>query len=276
MPAGTRAPATSSSPPPPSSAGGGPAPTWATDGGMPQPAHGGGAWSQQNGQWVWTPGGTPDPGLESQWGPEAITDPRRNPSGGVNSGAWLQSGHQWVWVWGASPDPSLVSKLGSGALTNPDKEPNGYTIDPGDPDGPGDPPPPYVTPPTVTDSWNGTAPDVTGNVPGSTGGPPVKAPPSHPPYMVSPGGIRDVENVLLGQIDERISDYDNLKSAVAAATNQNLYATAAIKEQLVNTMSNLLLNAGDVLALAGNFTNLLNGAAQNYAKADISSEVPQN
>src|SRR5260370_36819771 len=228
-----------SEPPAPWAAGGGPAPPWTTDGGMPQPAHGGGAWQEQTGSWVWVSGSNPDPNRQSAWGSETLTDPPCNPNGGANYGAWLFSGHQQVWVWGAKPHPSEVGKYAMAALTNPNNYPsNGAPV----PAGSVSPAPPDVAPPTVTDTANGVAPSLTGNVPpsgiGANNGTPGLAnmspvgpsqniapasgqpsqpvnqpPPSHPAYVVSPGAIRNQQTCLLNQIDIHIGGYDNLKNS---------------------------------------------------------------
>lgn len=241
---------------------------------MPQP---GGAWSLQNGNWVWVPGGTPDPNLASQWGNDALTNPAENPSGDANSGAWLQSGHQWIWVWGAAPDPTLAGKLPPGVLTDPAHAPNGWTV-PGDP---AHPPPPDVVPPTLGDSWS-AVPDVTGQLPpppggGSGSGPQtVDQPPSHPAYVVSPGGIRNAEIAIKAESDTQIDDYNNLKAAVAQSDSQNLYTDPGTEEAFHNGMDVVLLQIGDAIELTGQYISMLNYAAQNYAHADIESYLPQS
>ena len=240
----------------------------------------GGAWTlKPDGSWSWTSGATPDPGLVSQWGYEATTDIRRDPSGKPNHGAWVQGGNRGgpgglVWEWGATPDPSLVSTYGAGAVTDPDKVPGTGLSTTGDP---AHPPPPDVVPPTVADAWGGVAPNVTGTVPpASDGSGTVSQPPSHPPYVVSPGGIRNAENVLLSEIDSEIGTYNDLKAYVAQAQGQNLYSDPGVREQLVNAQDQLLAQGGDMITMAGRFTSMLNQAAQNYAHADLGSFVPQS
>jgi len=249
-----------------------------------------GAWTQQNGNWVWVPGGTPDPSLASQWGSAALSNPVVDPSGTPGVGAWVHSGvndrsgnPMWTWKWGAKPDPSLASQYGAGNLINPSWKPPGPSgvsiagapLIAGDPN-PGSPTPPAVVPPTVADTWGGVAPDVTGKVPSDGGSQTVSQPPSYPAYMVSPGGIRNAENTQLGQIDQQISSYTALKGAVAQSSSQNLATDPATKEYLANTQDQLLQQIGDTLGMAGQYTGMLNYAAQNYAGADINSFFPQN
>jgi hypothetical protein len=235
--------------------------------------------------------------MESQWGSETLTDPTRNPNGVPNTGAWLFSGHQAVWVWGAVPDPSEVAKYGDTALTNPNNYPtNGASI----PGNPGSPPPPDVAPPVVTDTSNGVAPSLTGNVPqggngsngstgtdntgqgasqninGQPGALPLEAPPSHPAYAVSPGAIRNAETGLLGHIDTQISSYNSLKNSVYQAVTRNLATDPGVLENLHNSMDNLLQNHADVIAAMGGFSKQLDMAGQNYAHADMSSFLPQS
>jgi len=233
-----------------------------------------GAWTQgSNGNWTWTPGATPDPNLVNQWGYQALTDNRRDPTGNLNHGAWTPvHGGGWAWTWGANPDPNLAKTYGYDKLSNPNQTPQGAA-------GTADPPPPDVKPPTVADSWGGVAPSVTGTLPPPPAGSnpqTVSQPPSHPAYVVSPGGIRNAENVLLGQIDTQIADYNNLKAYVANAATQNLYTDGPTHDELVSVQDNLLLHTGDAIELAGQFTAMLNYAAQSYAKADIDSFLPQS
>jgi hypothetical protein len=280
---------------------GGAAPPWATDTGAPQPAGGGGAWQDQNNNWTWVPGSTPDPNLASAWGDTTLTDPTRNPNGVANTGAWLQSGHQWAWVWGATPDPNLVSQLGSSTMTNPDQTPNGQTVS----GNPSNPAPPNVAQPSMSDTWGGVAPDVTGNVPptgvgannGEAGqqnmgsdasqntapnGSPVQAatpqpPPAHPPFVASPGDIRNAESTVIGYVDNQISAYNTLRSAVNTALSQNLAPNPATYSNLQDTANNLLQGWSDVITNGmGGLAGQLNSAAQNYAHADQQSAVPQS
>jgi hypothetical protein len=282
----------------PSSAGGGQAPPWATDTGQPQPAHGGGAWQDQNGSWKWVPGSDPDPNLVSQWGSETITDPRRNPNGTPNTGAWLFSGHQQVWVWGATPDPNEVAKYGAAALTNPNNYPsNGASI----PGSPGSPPPPDVAPPVVTDSSGGIAASLTGDVPppggdssgnpgsqnseadsgsqninGQPGAPQPQAPPSHSPYSVTPDAVRSAATGLLGQIDTQVNGYDTLKNAVYQAVTGNVATDPDTFEAIHNSSNILLENYADLIAAMGGLEKQFEIGGQTYAHADMSSAVPQS
>ncbi len=249
----------------------------------PQPAGhpGGGAWMLQfDGTWRWQPGATPDPHLVSQWGQGAITDVHRDPAGNVGPGSWYPvHGGGWEWQWGRDPDPRWQHSYGHDALTNPNRTPNG-AIGPGDPKSPEHPPPPDVNPPDITDTWHGTAPSVTGAPPldddgGKGSGETVSEPPYHAAYMVSPGGIRNTENNLLAHIDTQISNYNSLKSHVAQARGQNLYMMGASVQQLGNVQDALLLQIGDVVTLVGQFTRMLNNAAQGYARADIDSYLPE-
>jgi hypothetical protein len=231
-----------------------------------------GAWTQNNGQWVWTPNATPDQGLVKQYGYGSLTDIRSDPSGTLNHGAWTpQHGGGWTWTWGANPDPNLAKTWGDGALSNPNQTPQGGG-------GVATPPPPDVTPPDISDTWGGDAPSVTGTLPPPPDGTPqtVTQPPSHSPYVVSPGGIRNAENVLLGQIDTAISQYDDLKASVEQSATENLYPDGATRAQLLAIEHNLLLNIGDALQLAGQYVSMLNYSAQNYAHADIGSFLPQS
>jgi hypothetical protein len=251
----------------------------------PAPNPDAGAWTQQGGNWVWVPGGTPDPSLASQWGASSLSNPTVDPSGAPGHGAWVQSGQigrsgqpLWNWQWGGTPNPSQASQFGAGNLINPAWNPPGnagITI-PNDPS-PASPTAPDVVPPTVGDVWGGVAPDVTGNVPPADGSSQtVSRPPSHNPYMVSPGGIRNAENVLLGETDSNIAAYNTLKNAVAQSASQNLATDPATTASLASTQDSMLQQIGDALQLTGQFTNMLNSAAQNYAHADIGSFLPQS
>ena len=131
--------------------------------------------------------------------------------------------------------------------------------------------------PALSDAWNGVPPDVTGALPipdSGTASQTVSEPPVHRAYAVSPGSIRNAESVLLRQIDSQIGDYNYLRNYVETAKTQNLY-TSETRERLVSAMDNLLLEIGDAVELAGQFTRMMNNAAQSYAKADIDSYLPQ-
>jgi hypothetical protein len=236
-----------------------------------------GAWQQHSdGSWAWAWNAAPDPNLVGQWGYEAVTDIRRDPTGHANHGSWSPvHGGGWTWQWGVDPDPNLVKTYGHDKLTNPDRTPHGA-----DPGGLTHPPPPDVNPPTIADSWNGVAPDITGAVPkppdDGSQPPPVDRPPHHSAYLVSPGSIRNGENVLLAQIDAQIGDYTSLKNYVAASHQQNIFSDGATREDLINRQDQLLLQIADAVELAGQFTRMLNNAAQSYARADIDSFLPQS
>jgi hypothetical protein len=244
--------------------------------GTPPSTPHGGAWTQSgDGQWTWTPQATPDPGLVSQWGLGSLTDIRQDPTGIRNHGAWTPGhGGGWSWTWGASPDPHLADNWGTDTLTNPDRSPNDV-----DTSAENTPPPPDAQPPTVTDTWNGVPPDITGTVtptPAGGGSQAVSEPPQHHPYLVSPGGIRNAETVLLAQVDAAIGNYNSLRDYVTMSQGQNLYANGAGYGQIVAPEHNLLLQIGDVLEMAGQFCLMLNNAAQSYAKADLDSFLPQD
>ena len=235
-----------------------------------------GAWNQNaDGSWTWVRGGTPDPTLASQWGTTSLTDIRQDPTGAANHGSWTpEHGGGWAWTWGTNPDPTLASHYPPGSLSDPDHTPNGA-----DTHDQNTPPAPNVDPPTVADTWNGIAPDVTGAVPlppdGGSQPPAPDVPPVHRAYSVSPGSIRNVETVVLAQIDSQIGDYSALKSTVAASQSQNVY-TAEAREQLISAQNHVLLQIGDVIELAGQYVRMLNNAAQNYAAADLGSFMPQD
>jgi hypothetical protein len=289
----------------------------------------GGAWVQRsNGSWTWTPGATPNPTAVQQYGVSTLTNPARNPNGGLGTGSWYQAPLTWKWVPGATPDPTLAATYGQGAMTNPNETPDGspehsphpdagagawvpqaYTgtwvwqwglspdpeldpggysdavltnpdqapdgsMGPGNPDSPDYPPENDVVPPTLTDIWGGTAPDVTGILPGGAsspgpGQPAASSPPSHPAYLVAPGSIRDAENAGLAALDTQITDYDNLKTYVAQSANQQLYSATLSPVQLKTTQDNLLQNIADTIEACGNFWGMCNYAAQNYAASDI-------
>ncbi len=252
----------------------------------PDPSHpfGGGAWTQKpDGSWTWVPGATPDPNLVKQYGNGALTDIRRDPNGNLNHGAWGRNGRGgWAWVWNADPDPSLVKQYGYDKLTNPKVDPGGHgwagRPGPGDPNSSDHPLPPDVVPPTIKDIW-GVAPEVTGQIPPPPDGSqkPVSEPPSHSAYRVSPGSIRNAETTLLARTDAQISQYNDLKAYAEQTRSQNIYYTddagdAVMTEmQLSNTQDRLLQNIGDAVELYGQYINMLNYAAQNYAHADIGS-----
>jgi len=148
-------------------------------------------------------------------------------------------------------------------------------------------PPPDVSPPAVADSWGGIPPAVTGNVPqtpSTNGNPdsqnigpaPISEPPSHPPYLVSPGDIRTAEDVILSSTDEHIIAYNNLKAYVTQAASDRIATDANTMAIIHNTQDNLLLNIGDAITLVGSLTGGLNYAAQSYANADQASYFPQS
>ncbi len=148
-------------------------------------------------------------------------------------------------------------------------------------------PPPDVSPPAVADSWGGLPPPVTGNgpqAPSTNGNPnsqnigpvPISQPPSHPPYLVSPGDIRIAESAILSSIDEQILAHNNLKDYVTQAASQDIAIDNNTMAILHNTQDNLLLNIGDAITLAGSLVSGLNYAAQNYAHADQASYFPQS
>ncbi|ASW55415.1 hypothetical protein [Plantactinospora sp. KBS50] len=235
----------------------------------------GGAWEQDDGgTWTWHRGATPEPELVSQWGYQALTDIRRDPLGNRNYGAWTpQHGGGWHWDWGRKPSQTLVDRYGEDVLTDPDHLP-GHSHSATDNN---QPPPPDVNPPTLADSWHGVVPDVTGAVPRppDTGdAPTVTTPPVHQAYTVSPGAIRQAEQVVLSNIDIQLFAYDALKSKVAASKGEFTYM-ARERETLINNQDRLLLQVGDTLELAGQFVRALNNAAQLYARADLDSFVPE-
>jgi hypothetical protein len=201
-----------------------------------------------------------------------MTDIRQDPTGVRNHGAWTPvRGGGWQWTWGANPNPSLVGTYGADKLANPDRTPNGANTK-----AMNTPPPPDVRPPNVTDAWKGVAPDITGKLPGSEGtsNGQLTEPPAHPAFMVEPGTIRDAESFLLTVIDDQIAKYNNLKAYVAESHGQNLYNHGAGYEAITVPQHRLLLGIGDAIELAGQYTQMLNIAAQSYAKADINSFLP--
>jgi hypothetical protein len=258
----------------------------------PKPPAPAGAWTPgNNGSWNWTSGATPDPKLTSQWGYQAITDPRQDPSGHLASGAWQQSttgrGGGWVWVWGAQPSASDVQKYGAGKLTDPAKTPSGAANQAYIP-----PPPPNVVPPTIDNSWDkvprngpsgtgdtqpndGPAPDLTGATSkgdGGGGGQTVSQPPSHRAYVVSPGDIRNAENRLSVALDTQRLNYDSLKAAVASG-GQDLATTGPALAEINNAQNQVLQQIADALEGSGQFMGMLNNAAQNYTRADMDSFI---
>jgi hypothetical protein len=236
-----------------------------------------GAWVQDPNThaFTWSPHATPDPGLVRDWGYGPMTDIRQDPTGVRNHGAWTPvHGGGWSWTWGANPDPNLARTYGTDALTDPDHTPNHA-----DAHGKNTPPPPDVTAPTLTDTWKGVAPDVTGEVPpepqDDTHGNLLGAtePPPHSAFHVSPGSIRDVESLIASGIDTQIDEYEALKRYAEASYGQNLYMEGT-REQIRNTQDRLLLAVGDVVTLAGQYNEMLNRAAQSYARADLDSFLP--
>jgi len=247
-----------------------------------------GSWYQTPLTWKWVPGATPDPTLAATYGEGALTNPKETPDGVINRdpnadsgpGAWEPQSLSgtWQWAWGVPPDPNLVPPgYTTAQLTNPNEAPDG-SIGPGNPASPDYPPENNVVPPTITDVWGNTAPDVTGAVPppsGSGGAPDNNPVPLLPAYKVSPGGIRDSENILLTELNTiQIPSYDGLKEYVAQTPSQNLYSAALPEAELNSIQNNLLLQIGDTLELTGQFVSMLNMAAQNYAHADIASFLP--
>lgn len=239
----------------------------------PPPMQQDGSWQQDsNGNWSWNPDAPPDPGLVNQWGYQAITDIRQDPLGNRNHGSWSPDRGGWHWTWGTTPDPDLLHSYNQDELTDPDHLP-GH----GHPDTDANHvPPPDVQPPTVTDEWNGTPPDITGDVPPPPGGngPQITTPPVHQPFKVAPGSIREAETTVLSNIDIVLPDYDTLKGKVEDSRSSFVYMQRD-REEFLNTQDRILLQIGDTLELAGQFVQALNYAAQMYAKADIDSFVPQ-
>jgi hypothetical protein len=239
-----------------------------------------GAWTQNSdGTWTWVPGATPDPNLVKQWGTAALTNIAIDPSGNLNHGAWIQN-NGWQWVWGANPDPHWVKQYGQAAMTNPNQSPAGG-MGPGNKNSPDYPQPSDVVPPTVTDIWNGVAPDVTGKLPplpNDEQGVAYTEPPIVTTYKVSPGSIRNAESQLLARADITINQYNDLKAYVEQARSQNIYSDSAgaSKANLSSTQDHLLLNIGDAIEVCGQFIGMLNYAAQNYAAADIGSFLPES
>lgn len=245
-----------------------------------------GSWYQVPTRWTWVPGATPDPALVAMFGQGTMTNPSRNPYSqrgqhGKGTGAWVPAGLSgtWQWAWGMSPDPSLAPKGTSTAqLTNPNTSPNGK-MGPGNSNSPDYPAQPYPNPvpPTLTDIWPGGAPDVTGTLPPGDSGSSqqVSQPPDHPPFLVAPGGIRDAENTLLSPLNQTyVPDYESLKAYVAQTPSQNLYSSGMTVSDLKDIQDSLLQNVADVIELVGQFTGMLNTAAQTYAHADIASFMP--
>jgi hypothetical protein len=249
-----------------------------------------GAWTQDpSGNWNWNPNATPDPTLASQWGNNALTNPAISPDGNANHGAWEYNSRSsgWGWVWGATPPDQPQKIQGStftpAQLTDPTNYPNGAPVMPGTVPGVNDvptnpPPPDDVVPPALGDSWGGVAPQVTGTLPpdpsGSTPGS-ASQPPSHPPYLVSPGDIRTAEGEIIAQTDTAIRQYDDTKAFVQQTASGNIYSSGMSPDQLKNIQDKLLQDIADVHELVGNFTEGLNWAAQNYAHAEYGSVLPE-
>jgi hypothetical protein len=270
----------------------------------PQPTPTSGAWQPAaGGGWTWVPGATPDPSLASQWGPGALTNPIQAPDGELNHGSWIpvtatnapavtggsnngqpnanpteNSGTGWIWEWGATPSASQISQYGDGSLTNPNKDPSGGegVINQPTQSGLSSPGPDDVTPPQVTDTWGGHAPDLTGG--GSwfppTGNGSSGPPPTVQPFLVSPGSIRYQEVLIINANDEGTSDYEDLVNFISWAKQQNLGDSGTV-ELLGSTMDNLAYDYSNFIALVGSVLSLLNITAQNYTKADMDSAFSQ-
>lgn len=248
-----------------------------------------GSWYQTPLAWKWVPGATPDPSLVGTYGGTELTNPKHTPDGVINRdpnadsgpGAWEPQSLSgtWQWAWGMPPDPNLDPKgFTTAQLTNPNQEPDG-SMGPGNPASPDYPPENNVVPPTVTDIWGNTGPDVTGAAPTGTpaggAGAGASAPPLIPAYKVSPGGIRDAENILLQELNtNQIPSYDSLKDYVAQTPSQPLYSAGMPEAQLSSLQDNVLQQIGDGLGVVGKYAAMFNNAAQNYAHADIGSFIP--
>jgi hypothetical protein len=223
--------------------------------------------------WQWDPTATPDPTLVSQWGYQTITNVRQSPNGDPGPGSWVpEHGGGWQWVWGQTQlDPNLVNTYGANSLTDPTRLPGSNTTTDANQQPPAD-----VNTPNLTDTWQNGAPVVTGDPTGTGGsGPQVTTPPVHSPYVVAPGDIRNAETVVLGSVDDALSEYNTLQSKVSTSKTPNVY-TATASADLINTQDQALLQIGDVLEMTGQFVSTLNNAAQYYAKADIDSYLPQS
>jgi hypothetical protein len=275
----------------------------------PPPVDPNGNWYfQPDGSMKWKPGAPPDPNVTSKYDPKDDGDPTQDPRGEPNKGAWIPAdasnapsvtggtntgepnanpvenyGDGWIWEWGATPSASQADKYGYGNLTNPNHDPSGGkgVINQPPPKGstskdPTSLPPPDVTPPTVTDTWGGNAPDLTGAV-GSffpnnnkTKGPP----PTVQPFRVSPGSIRDQELAIIKTNDAGTSDYTDLVSFISWAKQQNL-GDADTMAQLGDTMDNLAYSYSEFIGLVGSTLSLLNDTAQHYVKAEVDSAFSQ-
>ncbi|GAA5199777.1 hypothetical protein GCM10023322_76190 [Rugosimonospora acidiphila] len=235
-----------------------------------------GSWSQNSdGTFTWNAHKEPDPNLVKQWGHAAVTDVQQDPTGVRNKGSWHVYGKGAQWVWGDDPNQNDLHAYSYDELTDPDHLPNNAQHPSYDGN---KPPPPDVVAPELKDTWGGVAPDVTGknivSADNGSGSPQqVTSPPHHAAYLVQPGGIRDVENTVLAEIDANLANYDSLKTAVANALPDGLYMPNMVGE-MTHTQDRLLLNVGDTLELTGQFTRALNNAAQLYARADLDSFLP--
>jgi hypothetical protein len=156
------------------------------------------------------------------------------------------------------------------------------------------------TPPTLKQIWP-EAPHIPGeNVKlGGGGGGQNQAPPSHKPYSVSPGSIRDAENTLLQETGRQVEHYESFKNYVnerkewifSFASSDTRYTAvpgfrsgSITKDHPVNpdTAHNTLVAqdqglvaVANVIELAGQFIARLNNSGQSYAMADIASEMPE-
>jgi hypothetical protein len=65
-----------------------------------------------------------------------------------------------------------------------------------------------------------------------------------------------------------------MRAVVAESASWDIFTEQATREQLMNTQNNLLLQVADSVKLAGDYLQMLNAAAQNYARADIDSFPP--
>jgi hypothetical protein len=174
-------------------------------------------------------------------------------------------------------------------------------------------PPPYVPPkyatpagpdiptPTLNQTVS-TAPGIPGvdwAANGGVGGPGTSdtTSPLTDPYSVSPGSLRDGENLILAATQTVIPDYNDLKAYVDQVKgwifqvhdpkylgNGSLVNIKNDKGEIIDGatmtadyslyMDQVLRGAADSITLTGRLVAYLNHAAQSYAQADIHSVLP--
>ncbi len=248
-----------------------------------------GAWTlppgHEPGEWHWEPGATPDPTLVQQYGPDAITNPQRDPSGNQGAGTWVDEtsgeGHNWVFHWGREPDPATVNEFGHDRAIDPTVTPTGGPVF--EPDQQARPS--AVPLPELRDGWPGGVPDLTpfpDPPPGTAGATETEPPPGTRPYFVSPGDVRDdVMTPLHNATNACMATYNQLVALIEESRSWRAYRDQGGFADMPSVMeiqagqTSLARATAGMIDLASYMNDLLEPALRNYVTADVRSRLPQ-